>query len=70
MRNQNNQAVAKNADRIVVMRDGVIVKDTTDADEAIEALHTSENEEFAAAISVDPPAEKTDADPENSEQTS
>ena len=38
----HDQAVAKNADRIVVMRDGLIVKDTTDADEAIQILHADD----------------------------
>lgn len=40
----HDQAVAKNADRIVVLRDGIIVEDTTDSKRAIEALHASEEE--------------------------
>ena len=45
----HDQAVAKNADRIVVLRDGIIVEDTTDADRAIEALHASEEEMIEAS---------------------
>lgn len=39
----HDQAVARNADRIVVLRDGEIVEDTTDAQRAIEVLHEAEN---------------------------
>lgn len=52
----HDQAVAKNADRIVVLRDGLIVKDTTDADEAIEALHNSEEETIASSESKEHPS--------------
>lgn len=38
----HDQAVARNADRIVVLRDGQIVEDTTDSKRAIDALHASE----------------------------
>ncbi|MEC9092074.1 MAG: ABC transporter ATP-binding protein [Planctomycetota bacterium] len=38
----HDQTVAKNADRIVVLRDGLIVKDTTDCDQAMQALQASE----------------------------
>ncbi len=39
----HDQAVARNADRIVVLRDGEIVEDTTDASRAIEVLHAAES---------------------------
>lgn len=39
----HDQAVARTADRIIVLRDGEIVADTTDADEAIECLHSAED---------------------------
>ena len=41
----HDQAVAKNADRIIVLRDGLIVKDTTNSQEAFEALHSFELDE-------------------------
>lgn len=44
----HDQAVAKNADRIIVLRDGLIVKDTTNSKEAFEALHSFELEEDEA----------------------
>lgn len=39
----HDQAIARNADRIVVLRDGCIVEDTTDADKAIHALHAADD---------------------------
>ena len=41
----HDQAVAKNADRIVVLRDGLIVEDTADWSQAIAALHASDLDE-------------------------
>jgi putative ABC transport system ATP-binding protein len=41
----HDQAIAKNAKRIVVLRDGLIVEDTTDSEEAIRALHYEESAE-------------------------
>ncbi len=38
----HDQAVARNARRVVVLRDGEIVADTTDFDQAIQSLHSME----------------------------
>lgn len=43
----HDQAIAKNADRIIVLRDGLIVKDTTNSQEAFEALNSFELSEEA-----------------------
>ena len=59
----HDQAVARHADRIVVMRDGMIVEDTTDADSAIEALHAVDDLDEETE---DHSEEKTDG---NSEET-
>jgi ABC-type lipoprotein export system ATPase subunit len=39
----HDQAVARNARRVVVLRDGEIVADTTDFDQAIQSLHSMES---------------------------
>lgn len=43
----HDQAIAKNADRIIVLRDGLIVKDTANSQEAFEALNSFELSEEA-----------------------
>ena len=43
----HDQAVAHSARRIVVLRDGEIVEDTTDFSHAMQALHSSELEQIA-----------------------
>ena len=39
----HEQSVARKADRILVLRDGEIIKDTTDAEQAIKVLNTEED---------------------------
>jgi ABC-type lipoprotein export system ATPase subunit len=38
----HDQEVGRNADRIIVLRDGLVVADTTDFDEALNSLHSYE----------------------------
>jgi putative ABC transport system ATP-binding protein len=54
----HDQAVARNADRIVVLRDGEIVEDTTDAERAIQVLHDAENLDIDEPQPVATPAEE------------
>ncbi len=39
----HDQAIARNVRRIIVLRDGYIVTDTTDVDQAIRSLHSAES---------------------------
>lgn len=48
----HDQAVARHADRIVVLRDGLIVEDTTDSERAIQALHAADD--FDEAVEPQP----------------
>jgi len=43
----HDQDIARNADRNVVLRDGRVVSDTTDFDQAVKALHSSEDDRTA-----------------------
>jgi ABC-type lipoprotein export system ATPase subunit len=40
----HDQDIARNADRIIVLRDGRIVADTSDFDQAVKLLHSTEDE--------------------------
>jgi ABC-type lipoprotein export system ATPase subunit len=40
----HDQDISRNANRVVVLQDGRLVADTTDFDQAIEALHSSEED--------------------------
>jgi len=53
----HDQAVARNADRIVVLRDGEIVEDTTDAQRAIQVLHAAEDFDAEESEPLVTPAE-------------
>ncbi|MBN2474894.1 MAG: ABC transporter ATP-binding protein [Pirellulales bacterium] len=44
----HDQYIARNAKRVLVLRDGRIVEDTSDIDRAIEALHSEEDAEVDA----------------------
>jgi len=44
----HDQDIARNADRTIVLRDGRIVVDTTDFDQALQALHSSDEEPVVA----------------------
>jgi ABC-type lipoprotein export system ATPase subunit len=37
----HDQDIARNADRIIALRDGRLVADTTDIDQAVQILHSS-----------------------------
>ncbi len=49
----HDQAVARHARRKLVLRDGVIVTDTDDIDEAIQALHASEEDDLEPNVPAD-----------------
>jgi len=41
----HDQGIARHADRLLVLRDGRIVEDTSDFDRALQALHAEDDDE-------------------------